>query len=65
MERNPSGRENMCEKHEKTIGGSVKGPKPKIFGATPDHIKWGYRCPSNPLLTTWKEYNTTQQYGYV
>ena len=49
----------------KTIGGSAQpniGSKTKIFwGAAPDPIKWGYGYPSNPLLTMWKEYNTTQQ----
>ena len=48
----------------KNIGGSAQpniGSKTKIsWGAAPDPIKWGYRCPSNPLLTMWKEYNTTQ-----
>src|ERR1700686_991080 len=48
----------------KTIGGSAQpniGSKTKIFrGAPPDPIKWGYGYPSNPLLTMWKEYNTTQ-----
>jgi len=49
----------------RTIGGSAQpniGSKTKIFrGAALDPIKWGYGCPSNPLLTMWKEYNTTQQ----
>ena len=36
----------------KTIGGSAQ---PNIGSAT----KWGYGYPSNPLLTMWKEYNTT------
>jgi len=49
----------------RTIGGSDQpniASKTKIFwGATLDPIKWGYGCPSNPLLTMWKEYNTTQQ----
>ena len=49
----------------KTIGGSAQpniGSKTKIFqGVAPDLIKWGYGYPSNPLLTMWKEYNTTQQ----
>src|ERR1700722_8853116 len=49
----------------KTIGGSAQpniGSKTKIFwGATPDPIKWGYGYATNPLLTMWKEYNTTQQ----
>ena len=48
----------------KTIGGFVQpniGSKTKIFwGAATDPIKWGYLCPSNSLLTTCKEYNTTQ-----
>ena len=48
----------------KTIGGSAQpniGSKTKIFwGAALDPIKWGYEYPSNPLLTMWKEYNTTQ-----
>jgi len=47
-----------------TIGGSAQpniGSKTKIFqGAAPNPINWGYGCPSNPLLTMWKEYNTTQ-----
>ena len=47
----------------KTIGGSTQpniGSKTKISRAVaPDPIKWGYECPSNPLLTMWKEYNTT------
>src|ERR1700733_12958359 len=29
-------------------------------GAVPDPIKWCYGYPSNPLLTMWKEYDTTQ-----
>ena len=48
----------------KTIGGSAQpntGSQTKIFHVTaPDPINRGYGCASNPLLTTWKEYNTTQ-----
>jgi len=49
----------------KTIRGSAHpniGSKTKIFrDVALDPIMWGYGCPSNPLLTMWKEYNTTQQ----
>ena len=44
----------------RTIGGSAQpniGSKTKIFRGSDG----GYGCPSNPLLTMWKEYNTTQQ----
>ena len=48
----------------KTIGGFIQsniGSKTKIFwGAALDSIKWGYGCSSNPLVTMWKEYSTTQ-----
>jgi len=75
MDRKPScpipWTENHCVQKScvkimhRTIGGSAQpniGSKTKIFwGAAVDPIKWGYGCPSNPLLTMWKEYNTTQQ----
>ena len=57
--------QKVCAKiMHKTIGRSTQpniGSKTKIFrGVAPDPIKWGYEYPSNPLLTMWKEYNTTQ-----
>jgi len=74
MDRKPSRPIPWTENHRvqktcakimhRTIGGSAQpniGSKTKIFrGAALDPIKWGYGCPSNPLLTMWKEYNTTQ-----
>ena len=65
MDQKPSYPKPCAKIMHRTIGGSTQpniGSKTKIFrGAAPDPIKWGYGCPSNPLLTTWKEYNTTQQ----
>ena len=75
MDRNPSRPIPWTENHHvqkscakimhRTIGGSAQpniGSKTKIFqGAASNPIKLGYGCPSNPLLTMWKEYNTTQQ----
>src|ERR1700735_3276154 len=57
--------QKTCAKFmHKTIGVSAQpniGSKTKIFrGTALDPIKWDYGYPSNPLLTMWKEYKTTQ-----